>query len=255
MKKLLTKINARLKASQESYTPGLSAGRRIYCIGDIHGRYDLLQQLHQAIIADVKAYQHAVSIVYIGDYIDRGPHSKQIIDYLLSDPLPNFESIFLLGNHEQVLLDFLHNPENAGTWFNFGGLSTLASYDVKFSGIPQPKQLHDLRLAFQEKIPASHLQFFQQLLPYYEKDGYYFVHAGIRPGIKLKHQRLEDMLWIRDKFLDNQRFHGKVIVHGHSVSDTPVIRPNRIGVDTGAYSSDILSCVVLEGEQQRFLST
>ena len=252
MKKLLSKINALLKTSQEPYISGLSPSLRIYCIGDIHGRLDLLQQLHQLIMTDASTYQHAVSVVYVGDYIDRGPHSKQVIDYLLSDPLPDFESIFLLGNHEQVLLEFLENPENTGTWFNFGGLSTLASYDVKFTGIPQRRQLQELGRAFRKKMPETHMKFFQQLLPCYDKEGYYFVHAGVRPGIKLKRQRLEDMLWIRDDFLGNQHFHGKVVVHGHSVSDSPVIRSNRIGVDTGAYSSGMLSCLVLEEKEQRF---
>lgn len=255
MKKLLTKIKALLKDNQGPYVPGLLPRHRIYCIGDIHGRYDLLKQIHQAIIADAIAYPHAISIIYIGDYIDRGSQSMQVIDYLLSDPLPDFENIFLLGNHEQVLLEFLHDPISAAAWFNFGGLSTLVSYDVKITGIPRQDQLNDLSLAFQEKIPEAHLQFFQQLINCYEKDGYYFVHAGILPGVKLKHQRAEDMLWIRDKFLDNTRFHGKVIVHGHSITATPVIYDNRIGIDTGAYSSGVLSCLVLEDEEQRFLST
>lgn len=255
MKKLLKKIKDWINANQEPYVPGLLPYQRIYCIGDIHGRLDLLKQIHQAILADAGAYPHAISVLYIGDYVDRGSQSMQVIDYLLSEPLPDFESIFLLGNHEQVLLEFLHDPMSAANWFNFGGLSTLVSYDVKITGIPRLEQLNDLSLAFQEKIPESHLKFFQQLLTCYEKDGYYFVHAGVLPGVKLKNQRPEDMLWIRDKFLDNTRFHGKVIVHGHSITDSPVVYANRIGIDTGAYSSGILSCLVLEGEERRFLST
>ena len=255
MKKLLTRINTYLKGKKVPYTPGLLPDQRIYCIGDIHGRYDLLQQLHCRIILDANDYSYPISVIYIGDYIDRGHQSKQVIDYLLSDPLPNFNSIFLQGNHEQVLLEFLHDPNSAIAWFSFGGLSTLISYDVKITGIPSPQQLPGLQIELQDNIPDTHVQFFQQLLPYYEKDGYYFVHAGVRPGVQLKKQRLEDMLWIRDKFLDSQRFHGKVIVHGHSITDVPEIHANRIGIDTGAYDSNILTCLVLENDEKRFLST
>ena len=255
MKKLLEKISTYLKGDQISDMSGLLPEQRIYCIGDIHGRYDLLQQLHGLMLSDANGYPHHISVVYIGDYIDRGAQSKQVIDYLLSNPLPDFKNIFLKGNHEQVLLEFLHDPNSAAAWFSFGGLSTLMSYGVKITGIPSPKQLIDLQKELQENIPASHVQFFQQLLPFYEKEGYYFVHAGVRPGVKLKKQRLEDMLWIRDKFLDSQRFHGKVIVHGHSITDEPEIYANRIGIDTGAYDSNILTCLVLENDEKRFLST
>ncbi|MCK5872975.1 MAG: serine/threonine protein phosphatase [Methylococcales bacterium] len=255
MKKLLTRINTYLKGDQALYRPGLLPGQRIYCIGDIHGRYDLLQQLHDLILLDASNYHDSVSAVYIGDYIDRGPQSKQVVDYLLSNPLLDFNSIFLQGNHEQVLLEFLHDPNSATAWFSFGGLSTLISYNIKITGIPSPQQLSSLQIELRENIPNTHIKFFQQLLPYYEKDGYYFVHAGVKPGVQLKKQRLEDMLWIRDKFLNSQRFHGKVIVHGHSITDAPDIHTNRIGIDTGAYDSNILTCLVLENDEKRFLST
>jgi serine/threonine protein phosphatase 1 len=253
LKKLFAKNS--LSLTDKPFISGLSPFQRIYCIGDIHGRHDLLQQIHELILADANEYLHTSHIVYIGDYIDRGAQSKQVIDYLLSNPLPDFESIFLLGNHEQVLLEFLHEPQSAAAWFSFGGLSTLTSYGVEITGIPTPKQLPDLQKSFQEKIPDAHRQFFQQLLPFYEKDNYYFVHAGVRPGIKLKKQRREDMLWIREKFLDSQKFHGKIIVHGHTITDEPEIHSNRIGIDTGAYSSNILTCLVLENDEHRFLST
>lgn len=257
MKKPLEIIKRLSKSALPNNPAKLEDHCRLYCIGDIHGRCDLLQQLHRLIVNDATNYQDNIIVVYLGDYVDRGPHSKEVIDYLLTNPLPNFKNVFLLGNHEQVLLEFLldSNMDKAVGWLSFGGLSTLVSYGVKIMGIPHLGQLPDLKLEFQDKIPKTHVDFFQRLLPYYEKDDYFFVHAGIRPRLKLQHQILDDMLWIRDKFLDSQRFHGKIIVHGHSVTEAPVVRPNRIGIDTGAYNSGILTCLVLENTEKRFLST
>lgn len=254
MKKLIKKIASFFSSVDESFV-GLDGDCRIYCIGDIHGRFDLLLQLHAKIRSDVANYNHAVKIIYVGDYIDRGYESKKVIDYLLSDPFSGFESIFLMGNHERVLLDFLREPEAGSAWFSFGGLATLASYGVKISGIPSSAQLHELSRAFKEALAPAHLSFYQHLLPFYQQGAYYFAHAGVRPGVNLKHQKPEDLLWIRDKFLGSHKFHGKIIVHGHSVADKAVVLHNRIGVDTGAYASDILSCVVLEGMEQRIIST
>lgn len=237
--------------------PSLSANLRLYCIGDIHGRLDLLRQLHDTIRKDAEGFQGRLISVYLGDYIDRGPDSKAVIDCLLSSPLPRFECRFLLGNHEQILLEFLltRDAPNAALWLTFGGLSTLASYGVSVNGIPHPGQISEIRQTLQQKLPASHLHFLQHLQPCFEIDDYYFVHAGIRPGVKLKHQQLEDQLWIREPFLSHRRYHGKMIIHGHTVTPTPDIQTNRIGIDTGAYSSNHLTCLVLEEEQQRFLST
>ena len=254
MKKLIKKISKFFSSVDEPFT-GLEDDCRIYCIGDIHGRFDLLLQLHEKIRLDAKNYDNPVKIIYVGDYIDRGPDSEKVINYLLSDTFSDFESIFLMGNHERVLLDFLRDPAAGSAWFSFGGLSTLASYGVQIKGIPHAAELATLSSELKEKIPAEHLYFYQQLLPFYQQGAYYFAHAGVRPRIDLKHQRPEDLLWIRDKFLDSHKFHGKIIVHGHSVIDKVVVLRNRIGVDTGAYASNILSCVVLEGLEQRIIST
>lgn len=254
---LRAKLRSLRNPSHANIHPALSADKRLYCIGDIHGRLDLLQQLHDKIIQDAAPFQGRIIIVYLGDYIDRGPESKAVIDYLLSRPFPRFECHFLMGNHEQVLLEFLlsANTPNAMLWINFGGLSTLASYGVTVNGIPHASQLAEIRQTLQQKIPQSHIHFLQQLKPCFEIDDYYFVHAGIRPGVKLKQQQLEDQLWIRAPFLNHRRHHDKMIVHGHTVTETPDIQANRIGIDTGAYSSNILTCLVLEEQQQRFLST
>jgi len=237
-------------------TPHLAAKQRIYCIGDIHGRYDLLKKIHTLILADAEDYADEITVVYLGDYIDRGSESKQVIDYLLSKPLPQFKSIFLRGNHEQVLLDFIapYNPPS-NQWFNFGGLSTLSSYNVRLKGIPNIADLPAIQEDLRQQLPASHLDFFQASQTYYQQGDYYFVHAGVKPKLKLEKQIATDLLWIREEFLNSTDFHGKMIVYGHSITDKPDIQLNRIGIDTGAYYSNKLTCLVLENTQQRFLVT
>ncbi|MCK4842390.1 MAG: serine/threonine protein phosphatase [Methylococcales bacterium] len=257
MKNLITRLFSRREAQIKTQKPELPEGQRLYCIGDIHGRYDLLQEIHTIILKDSQDYLHPVTVVYMGDYIDRGAQSKEVIDYLLSNPLPLFQSVFLMGNHEQILLEFLFSPNCPRTvmWLGFGGLSTLASYGVQVLGIPHAGVIKKIRQQFKQKIPDSHVRFFQQMKAFYEKGGYYFAHAGVRPKVRLSRQKREDLLWIREGFLESKLFHGKVIVHGHSVTDEPVIRDNRIGIDTGAYDSGLLTCLVLEGKEQRFFST
>lgn len=234
---------------------GLPENYRLYCIGDIHGRLDLLQEVHQKIASDALAFDGVKILVYLGDYIDRGMHSKQVIDCLLENNFPDFNTVFLMGNHEQVLLEFLNNkdPSVALDWFRFGGLPTLASYGITVRGIPTAKDLEKLRAEFREKMPAAHLAFFERLALRYEIGGYFFVHAGVRPKVKLHRQRPEDMLWIREEFLNNDLFHSKMIVHGHSITDEPEVRHNRIGLDTGAYASGKLTCAVFEELACRFL--
>lgn len=181
--------------------------------------------------------------------------SKRVVACLLENPFPDFEMVYLMGNHEQVLLDFLAAPHLAiaQLWLQFGGLATLSSYGVQLNGIPTQKELVGLQRELREKIPEAHRFFMQGLRLSYEKGGYFFAHAGVRPKVKLQRQRPEDLLWIRDEFLQSRRFHGKVIVHGHSVTPTPDVHPNRIGLDTGAYVSGILTCAVFEADGHRFL--
>ncbi len=228
---------------------------RLYCIGDIHGRLDLLQEVHEKIATDAIDFNGSKVLVYLGDYVDRGIQSKQVVDCLLVDNFPEFEKVFLLGNHEQVLLQFLlgNDPAIAHDWFKFGGLSTLSSYGVNVRGIPTTKDLERLRTEFSAKLPAAHVDFFAGLTLSYEIGGYFFVHAGIKPNVKLNRQRSEDLLWIREEFLESDLFHGKVVVHGHTVTEEPEIRHNRIGLDTGAYASGRLTCAVFENVSCQFL--
>ena len=253
MKAILKKL---FNAKARVHLPvGLPNDHKLYCVGDIHGRLDLLQEVHGKIALDAANFEGVKTLVYLGDYIDRGMHSRQVIDSLLENSFPDFGKVYLLGNHEQVLMQFLWGNDDAiaHEWFRFGGLSTLVSYGVKLQGIPTTKELPGIRTQLLEKLPASHLEFFGRLVLNYETDGYFFVHAGIKPNIKLHLQHPEDMLWIREEFLNSGVFHGKVIVHGHSVTDQPELCHNRIGLDTGAYATGRLTCAVFEGISCKFL--
>lgn len=253
MKSILKKILCSKK--NEPSVPGLPKNHRLYCIGDIHGRLDLLLEAHQKISFDAAHFEGVKILVYLGDYIDRGNQSRQVVDCLLGNNFPDFKKVFLLGNHEQVLLQFLLGKDAliAHDWFKFGGLSTLASYGVHIDGIPTLTDLARLQVEFKKKLPARHSDFFEHLALKYEIGNYFFVHAGIKPKIKLHLQRPEDMLWIREEFLTSDLFHGKIIVHGHTITDEPEILHNRIGLDTGAYASGRLTCAVFESINCRFL--
>ncbi len=230
---------------------------RVYCIGDIHGQVNLLESIHNKIILDSAHYSGEKFIIYLGDYIDRGLHSKEVIDLLLEKPLPGFKHVYLRGNHEQVLLDFLNNvPGIAQEWLSFGGLATILSYGISITGIPFGKKLVQLQKDLAKRIAASHFSFYKQLDFSYEIGNYFFVHAGIKPTVALNKQSKHDMLWIRDEFLNSKDLHEKIIVHGHSITiNKPQVLPNRIGIDTGAYLTGVLTCLVLEGDQKYFLAT
>lgn len=220
---------------------------RIYAIGDIHGRVDLLNSLLTRIDADLarSPIEHPVH-VFLGDYIDRGPASSAVIEQLIDRKLTH-ETVCLKGNHEVMLLDFLKNPDAFVNWRRWGGSETLMSYRLAPSGLIGTKQRKQLAEALQQAMPQSHRDFFSSLLVKYVCGGYFFVHAGVRPGIDLSAQVEDDLLWIREDFLFADDNFGKIIVHGHEPVQTPVLRTNRIGIDTGAYISGNLTCLVIEG--------
>jgi len=231
------------------------AGSRVYAIGDIHGRADLLAALHRMICDDAAARPVARHVVvYVGDYIDRGPDSRAVIDLLLDAPLAGFESVHLLGNHEAFLLEFLDDAGAGPDWLFNGGAETLASYGVE-SPWPFGDPPDRMQAEFRRRLPARHLTFLRDLRLSHVEGGYLFVHAGVRPGVPLDRQERHDLLWIRDEFLDSGADLGKVVVHGHSIADEPERRRNRIGIDTGAYMTGRLTCLVLEGADRRFLAT
>lgn len=230
---------------------------RIYAIGDIHGRLDLLEQLQAEIRRDSLDFRgQRLVVIHIGDYVDRGLESRKVIDRLLDAPLSGFESVFLRGNHEQALLDFLADSRIGLDWMAYGGDSTLFSYGVGIEGPrSQPSTMERARHQLRRNLPDRHLAFLRDLKPFHEEGDYFFAHAGVRPGVALAAQRLEDLLWIREPFLSSGADFGKVVVHGHSISPRPEERPNRIGIDTGAFMSGCLTALVLEGESRRFLQT
>lgn len=235
-------------------TASVPDGVRVYVVGDIHGRLDLLRALHEKVNQDHETWRGDLIVVYIGDYVDRGDDSKGVIDELLNDPLTGFEYVYLKGNHEATLLNFLEHAEVARDWFTFGGDAAVMSYGVPvLPGVLTDVRLREIQAAFRDAVPDAHLRFLSDLRLRYEVGDYLCVHAGIDPGRPLRRQRAEDMLWIRDQFLFSERQYEKIIIHGHSITDEPDIQENRIGIDTGAYFSNRLTCLVLEGRERRFL--
>ncbi|MGD1876695.1 MAG: metallophosphoesterase family protein [Kiloniellaceae bacterium] len=228
----------------------------VYAIGDIHGRDDLLSRLHDTIQQDLdeKAQGRRGLVIYLGDYVDRGPDSKAVIDRLLDRPVRGADQVFLKGNHEDAMLRFLDGETGGGDWLQFGGGATAKSYGVSLKG-PDNRALDPdvTRGALGTALPGRHLSFLRGLALRHEVGDYFFVHAGIRPGCPLDQQSPADLLWIRSAFLRSRRRHGKIIVHGHASGRDVVVKSNRICVDTMAYATDCLSCVVLEGASHRFL--
>jgi len=233
-------------------------GTRVYAIGDIHGRADLLGRLHRKILADAAdATAMRKVVVYIGDYVDRGPDSFGVVNMLIEDPLDGFERHHLKGNHEDFLLRFLDpGAHDDGTWMLNGARQTLESYGVEWSDMAYGADgSAAARQKFADFMPESHRSFFQGLELSHREGDYLFVHAGIRPGVPVEAQRPFDLMWIRDAFLDSDADHGCVVVHGHSIVPEPEMRPNRIGIDTGAFRSNRLTALVVDGAERRFLHT
>ncbi len=238
--------------------PRTPENMRVYAVGDIHGRRDLLEDLISVIKEDASHRDPStkVKVIFLGDYVDRGMDSRGVIDLLLSRPFPDFETVFLKGNHEQAVIDFLREPKFGGTWKYYGGLETLHSYGVTGPTVSdEPDVFEAAAVEFAHALPNAHLDFLSNLPVSAVVGDYFLVHAGVRPGISIERQSAEDMLWIRDSFLNSREDFGKVIVHGHTPTEEPVIAPNRIGIDTGAYMTGVLTALVLEGEEQRFLQT
>ncbi len=229
----------------------------MFAIGDIHGRADLLAELLDRIreVRQHRAAPEAV-VVFLGDYVDRSEQSRAVIDLLLSDPLPDFETVHLMGNHEIILLDFLDDYEVARGWLQYGGDATLMSYGLKPRRFdPTDESLRQLQAEFRRVLPKPHLSFLQNLQLSHVEGDFAFVHAGIRPGVALDDQVADDLLWIRGPFLSSDADFGQVVIHGHTITDDPEIRHNRIGIDTGAFATGRLTCLVLEDDTQEFLST
>ena len=250
--------NPFLKAFER--TPPVPTTRRVpdgtllYCVGDIHGRDDLLRDMAERVGADLKtrSFDHAVT-VFLGDYIDRGPGSKRVLERLTSKQWPT-SIIALAGNHEDLLTGFLDDASILDFWRSQGGLATLHSYDVAVGPAMAGRDFGELQAAFLARFPKHHRDFVKALTVSTSVGDYFFCHAGVRPGLALDRQNRDDLLTIREPFLSSEAEHGKLVVHGHTPALAPEIRPNRIGIDTGAYATGRLTCLVLEKDEQCFLS-
>jgi serine/threonine protein phosphatase 1 len=190
-------------------------------------------------------------LIFVGDYVDRGPDARAVVDRMLQG-FPGFETVFLKGNHDETLLQFLNDPTIGDAWRSFGGLDTLRSYGVTHT---PGQNWAQTRSEFAAALPSAHAEFFKNLKLHVTVGDYLFVHAGIRPRVPLEDQREADLLWIRDEFLESPANFGRVVVHGHTPTGEPVVRANRIGIDTGAYMTGKLTALVLEERTRRFLST
>ncbi|HVY88057.1 MAG TPA: metallophosphoesterase family protein [Hyphomonadaceae bacterium] len=234
------------------------SGRRVYAIGDVHGRADLLVKLLRELHEDILKGEFVGRpiLVFLGDYVDRGFQSRDVIDVLLGDMLSPFETYFLKGNHEAAMLQFLGDPGIGPRWAEFGGAETLVSYGVR---PPRTRtSLEEWSKASEElqaKLPADHLQFLNNLDLSVRIGDYVFVHAGVRPGVPLDQQTEYDLLWIREEFLGDRRPLGAVIVHGHTPASKPYRDGRRVGLDTGAYLSGRLTAARFEHDSVEFITT
>lgn len=255
--KLFRRVSANISAGRDFAGPD---GKRIYAVGDIHGRLDLLDDLLARIEDDILE-QPATSagIVFLGDLIDRGPASADVIERLCA--LQRFPErfparpLFLTGNHEEVLLRVLAGePDLAYDWLNYGGDACAESYGVPAAAL---QAMSEARIAevLRAAIPPAHVAFLESFGDTFRFGDYLFVHAGIRPGVPIAEQQPRDLHWIRQPFLSDAHDHGCMVVHGHTISDGVDRRANRIGIDTGAYRSGVLTAAVVAGGDLRFLAT
>ena len=238
-------------ASSRSVNASAPSDTRIYAVGDIHGRADLLSEIIARIDDDIRRRPIAHTIeVYLGDYVDRGPQSKTVIDLLTVRLVAN-GAVCLRGNHEAVMEGFLQDPAILEYWLPLGGMQTLASYGIELHD--DNETALDLQRRFLAAFPRAHELFMQCLRNQFACGDFLFVHAGIRPGVPLDDQDPNDLIWIRDEFLDDTRSHKRFIVHGHTPVPHPEIRRNRINIDTAAWRTGALTCVAIEGSTILFL--
>jgi serine/threonine protein phosphatase 1 len=247
-------LSTLFRAKRSKALPRVADGERVYAIGDIHGRLDLLDDLlDQIAIDDDARAPMATTLVFLGDFIDRGPDSRGVVERLRTIAGAGNRCIFLLGNHEEVLLRAIEGERGALSLFDrIGGRETLLSYGVSEEEYDNCL-LGDLTDLMKARIPQEHVAFLRSAQAKYASGEYLFVHAGVRPGVSIDEQQDVETRWIRDEFLDYRGDFGRVIVHGHTISNDIEIRVNRIGVDVGAYRSGRLAAVGLEGADRWFL--
>ena len=226
---------------------------RLYVIGDIHGRLDLLDRMVDAINRDAEEHGGSSITVTLGDYIDRGPQSRGVLDRLLENPFPG-EYVALKGNHEALLETFLGDPGTGAHWQHLGGVETLHSFGVRVAPLMGARNFEAAAEQLRSALSTEQVKFLRSLKMSLSAGRYFFCHAGVRPGVPLERQSSEDLLWIRDEFLESEADFGKIVVHGHTPMLEPQVRPNRINIDTGAFATGRLTCVVLEEDRHRFIT-
>ena len=242
---------------QQAPEASAPAGSCLYAIGDVHGCLDQLKEPMDKIQEDAEGREADRRVlIYLGDYVDRGRRCRETIDYVLAGPPDGFEQICLRGNHEEAFEKFMCEPEEQSAWLTFGGAATCNSYgvDIAAASLSDEVSLVEwLNEKLGEAVPSEHKAFLSDLQLSHEEGDYLFVHAGVRPGVPLGEQRAHDLMWIRKDFLLSSADHGKVIVHGHTPENEPVLRTNRIGVDTGACYGGLLTAAVLQANDVSFL--
>jgi serine/threonine protein phosphatase 1 len=237
----------------DSHSVMLDDDHRLYVIGDIHGRSDLLDTMIAEIKRDLDARPPAAALtVTLGDYIDRGPDSRGVLDRLTQRAFPT-RHVALKGNHEELFQAFLTDPAVGPQWRHLGGLETLHSYGVAVGELMRGRGFEEACAALRKAVPEEHLRFLSALKLSVSAGRYFFCHAGVRPGVPLDRQQARDLLWIRDEFLNSKASFGKIVVHGHSPVEQPEILPNRINLDTGAFATGRLTCLVLERDARLFI--
>lgn len=257
IKRRIETLFARQGGSQ-SAPSRLHDGQLVYAIGDIHGRSDLLRTLIAKIAEDAKGRLVAgqrPTVVFIGDYVDRGPDSRGVIDFLLSELPPEWDYRFLRGNHEETVLAFLNDPTVGEAWRDFGGLQCLTSYGVAIQRNGAAMDWPAMAAAFAAALPPEHFDFLSKLSSRETIGDYVFVHAGVRPGIPLEYQSERDLLWIREEFTSGRRALPQTVVYGHTPNPQVVTGPGRIGIDTGAYATGTLTAAGFSGADVWYLST
>jgi serine/threonine protein phosphatase 1 len=222
-----------------------AAGMRVYAFGDVHGRFDLFDAARRFVVSDIEqARPERPFALFLGDVIDRGPSSAAVVECLAQGDFP-VPALTLRGNHEQMMLEAMGDDVALEGWLKNGGVETLMSYNVSLEDC---RDLADVRRALLDAVPADHLRFLGSLPASAVSGDYFFCHAGIRPDVPLEEQVERDLLWIRRPFLESRRKHPKMIVHGHTPVQQPEFLPNRINIDTGAFATGNLTCLLLDGD-------
>jgi serine/threonine protein phosphatase 1 len=248
---MLRRLFGRANAKGPSGPPG----SRAYAIGDIHGRLDLLEDLLSQIERDNERRGPARTfLVFLGDLVDRGPDSRGVIDRLVSRPPTFARPVFIKGNHEEFFLRVLDGEEDTVVdWLTYGGYQCCESYGVS-QGWTLNSTAREIQQRLADSVPSSHREFLENMADSFQFGDYIFVHAGLRPGVPIEAQSSKDLRWIREGFLDDSSDHGVMVVHGHTIVDSPEQHSNRIALDTGAYRSGVLTALGLEGQDRWFLT-